>query len=214
MGRRGTSVAAVAVALALGAAGCSDVGPQKRPDTRATAGSGPPLIMPGEPGAPASTATPGQRVGPGAARPGGTDIRFAQLMIPHHQQAIEMATLAGKQAGDAEVRGIAGRIVAAQNPEIAVLRQWLKNNGRPAGAAHGGMPGMASPQQIAELRAATGRRFDRLFLRLMITHHEGALTMALDEIKSGRDPYLVRIARDVHATQSAEIQRMRPMLGG
>lgn len=209
---RGVVAVLAAAVLAFGAAGCSDA--EKSPDTRATAGSGPPLIMPGGPGAPARTATPGERVGPSSPAPGGTDIRFAHLMIPHHQQAIEMATLAGRQAADPNVRAVAGRIVAAQNPEIAVLRQWLTQHGGAGGGSHGTMPGMATPQQLTELRAATGKDFDQKFLRLMITHHEGALAMALDEMKSGRDPYLVRLARDVHASQSAEIRRMRPMLSG
>jgi uncharacterized protein (DUF305 family) len=209
-----TATATITVALGLGATACS--GPEKAPDTRPTAGGTAPVIVPGGPGEPARTARPGERVGPSTVPAGPADLTFAQRMIPHHQQAIEMATLAKDRASGTEVRGLAGRIVAAQNPEIAVLRSWLKTNGGAplgghGGAGHAGMPGMATPTQLADLRAAGGEDFDQRFLGLMITHHEGALRMAGEELTAGRDPFLLRMAKDVHATQTAEIRRMRTM---
>jgi uncharacterized protein (DUF305 family) len=206
-----TATATIAVAVGLGATACS--GPEKAPDTRATAGGTAPVIVPGGPGEPARTAKPGERVGPSTVPAGPADTAFAQRMIPHHQQAIEMATLAKDRAAGTDVRGLAGRVIAAQNPEIAVLRSWLRRNGASAlgGGGHAGMPGMANPTQLADLRAAAGNDFDQRFLRLMITHHEGALRMAGEELTAGRDPFLLRMARDVHAGQTAEIRRMRSM---
>lgn len=204
----------VTLSVCTGTAACTNFGPEKKPDSRPTVTGTAPVIIPGGPGSPARTATPGERVGPSTQPPGPADVLFAQRMIPHHQQAIEMATMAKERSGTTEIRGLAARIIAAQNPEIAALRSWLRRHrySTVAAGAHAGMPGMATSQQLGALRTATGKEFDEQFLRLMIAHHEGALHMAVEELTGGRDPFLVRMARDVHASQSAEIRRMRTLL--
>ncbi|MQA95211.1 MAG: DUF305 domain-containing protein [Streptosporangiales bacterium] len=215
-------VFAVTAAIAV-ASGCTGGAAER------TAGSGgsPPVIVPGKPGEPARTATPGERLPAGEApAPNAADVTFAQMMIPHHEQALTMTALARSYAKDAKVRGIADRIEVAQRPEIRLLRSWLKRTGNPespqggghgghgghGGGAHADMPGMATPDQLDDLRAARGAEFDALFLKLMITHHEGAVTMATDALADGRDLDVHRLAQDILASQRAEITRMRAML--
>nr|BFF00745.1 hypothetical protein GCM10020241_24200 [Streptoalloteichus tenebrarius] len=139
------------------------------------------------------------------------------MMITHHRQALDMAALAPQRAGDEQVRGLAARISDAQGPEIAAMRAWLERTGQAeqhGGHDHASMPGMATPEQLAALRAASGGEFDRQFLRLMIAHHEGAVTMATDVLTRGVDVFVQEMAQDVIATQTAEITRMRALLGG
>ncbi|MEV0199208.1 DUF305 domain-containing protein [Nonomuraea sp. NPDC050691] len=178
-------------------------------------GTGAPVIVPGEPGAPARTATPGERVGQAGREPGAADVRFAEGMIPHHRQALEMTALVAERTRNTTVRGFAGQIAAAQQPEINVMTGWLANLGRSVPAGHGHGPagyGMASLEEMNALRAARDTAFDRLFLRLMIRHHEGALRMAGEQLAGGRQVTMRRMARDVYAGQSVEIARMRKAL--
>jgi uncharacterized protein (DUF305 family) len=213
--RRVTLGTALVLCLtSAGLAGCT--GGDDRPSAAQPSGS---VIMPGRPGEPNKTvpATKGTVKPPGAA-----DIRFVQMMIPHHEQALEMAALAPGQAANAKVKALADRIDAAQTAEISSMQSWLRQNARRAqGGHHGGhgsgkapmqMPGMATPQQMAQLKAATGTNFDRLFLNLMITHHQGALTMAKEELDKGTDVIIREMAQEVAITQTAEINRMRDML--
>jgi uncharacterized protein (DUF305 family) len=150
------------------------------------------------------------------------DVRFISGMIPHHAQAVLMAGWAPSHgAGDA-VRRLCERIAVAQRDEIAFMRQWLEDRGQPvpeteASHAHGGplMPGMLTPEQLDELDRARGADFDRLFLRSMIHHHEGALTMVDALFASqgaAQDEDVFKFAVDVHADQTTEIDRMRSML--
>ncbi|WP_245646810.1 DUF305 domain-containing protein [Microtetraspora niveoalba] len=201
--------------LISGAAGCAADTPA---DRRApfVAGSGAPVVVPGAPGGAARTATPGERIGESDARTGAADVRFAEAMIPHHRQALEMAGLvAGRDAG-AEVAALAGRIAQGQGPEIATMTSWLASLGRPAPAAHAHARrdayGMATPEEMNRLRGARGTAFDTLFLRLMIRHHEGAVRMAEEELRDGADRLMREMARDVVSGQRAEIGRMRRML--
>ncbi|SHH10475.1 DUF305 domain-containing protein [Streptoalloteichus hindustanus] len=207
--RRGVAV----LALGLAVTGCSG-----DPGEGAVRESAPPVIVPGGPGEPARTLSgaPSSGVRPSAA-PSEADRAYVQMMIAHHQQAVEMTALAPERAADAQVRGLAARIGAAQGPEITAMRGWLERNGLGSGSGghdHAAMPGMATPEQMAALRAATGGEFDRQFLRLMIAHHEGAVSMATDLLTKGVDVFAQEMAQDVIATQTAEIKRMRAMLGG
>lgn len=150
------------------------------------------------------------------------DIRFMQGMIVHHAQALEMSALVSDRAGHEQLHILAGRIDVSQRDEIAMMRQWLTRRGAPVvaaehhgDAAHGTMPGMASPEEMRRLAAIRGAEFDRLFLELMIRHHEGALVMvaqlfAIDG--AGQEPELYRFASDVDADQRMEITRMRRLL--
>lgn len=213
-------------ALAFGAApACRG---EDTPGDRGVAGSKAPVLMPGRPGEQARTATPGQTVGPPAAKANAADIQFVRMMIPHHEQALEMTALVKERASDQRVRAIAGRIDAAQGPEISWMQSWLRDHGA-AGTGHQGhsghgghgtnqggaqMPGMATPQQMTQLRAASGKDFDRLFLQLMIKHHEGAITMSTQVENKGSDLAVKELALDVRVTQQVEINHMRGMLAG
>src|SRR5690606_23680050 len=128
--------------------------------------------------------------------------------------------LAEKHAESEKVRRLADRISAAQGPEIRAMRGWLRRNGAEDGGGHDGhgghdgasMPGMATEKQRDELRAARGADLDKLFLTLMIAHHEGAVTMAENAVRDGRDTQVQEMAGDVAVQQTAEINRMRAML--
>lgn len=145
-----------------------------------------------------------------------TDVAFAQHMVVHHQQAVEMSTLASERAG-AEVKELATKISAAQGPEIAAMTGFLASWGQPApdGAGHGEehatMPGMMSKEQMTKLAASSGPAFDELFLTMMIDHHEGAITMAQDEIDGGANPEAKALAAKIVTDQRAEIATMRAM---
>lgn len=143
------------------------------------------------------------------------DVMFAQMMIPHHEQALEMAGLADGRAQDAEVKKIVAAIEKAQDPEIRKMKSWLKAWGRPeameGGSGHS-MSGMMSDAEMKELAAAKGKDFDRRFAELMIAHHEGAVSMAKTEQQGGADPEAKKVADDVVRTQAAEIAQLKQIL--
>ncbi|CUM36639.1 DUF305 domain-containing protein [Streptomyces gardneri] len=151
-----------------------------------------------------------------AAAPGAfndADVMFAQMMIPHHEQALEMAKLADGRAQDPEVRKLVAAIEQAQDPEIRKMKAWLKGWGKPASAGAGhGMAGMMSAQDMKDLAAVKGEAFDRKFAELMIAHHDGAVAMAKDEQKNGRNASAKKLADDVVRTQSTEIAELRKIL--
>ncbi len=158
---------------------------------------------------PAATASDGAVVANGA------DVMFAQMMIPHHQQAVEMSDLAPGRSSDPELTSLAAKIKAAQAPEIATMSGWLTAWGRPthmpATMGHG-MPGMVSAADMAKLRAASGREFDRLYATFMIAHHEGAIDMAETELADGTNADAKALAQQIITSQRAEIAEMRTML--
>ncbi|GAA3243646.1 DUF305 domain-containing protein [Streptomyces sp. XM83C] len=177
---------------------------------------GPSVIVPGNPGEPNRTLSARDAA---AQRkeddtPNSADVRYAQMMIEHHEQALRMTRLAPERAGSEAVRRLAERISAAQRPEIDAMRSWLKSNGKSATAGphdlHS-MPGMATEAQLARLGAAKGAAFDALFLSLMITHHSGAIDMAAEVKAQGNSIAVEEMADDVIAQQTAEITRMRQM---
>ncbi len=179
------------------------------------------IVQPGAPGAPARvlSAEEATRIADSNYSP--EDVLFLQAMIPHHQQALEMAELVDDRTNRQEIIDVAGRIDDSQADEIAFMENWLRQRGEPAGAAHHnmhgahGMMGMATPEQMAALAAAEGAAFDQLFLELMITHHEGALTMVdelLSQPGSAYDPLLFEFVNDVDNDQNAEIERMNALL--
>ena len=153
------------------------------------------------------------------------DVQFMQDMIPHHNQAVQMAALVADRTNMQELISVAGRINASQLDEIKFMQEWLatRNETVPNPTAHHAMKtshamaGMASPEQMAELAAATSTDFDRLFLELMITHHKGAVTMVSDLLGhsgSAYDPVLFAFANDITNDQTAEIKRMTGLLVG
>ncbi|MFI0367527.1 DUF305 domain-containing protein [Actinomadura sp. 1N219] len=149
------------------------------------------------------------------------DVMFAQMMIPHHRQAIEMADLAAARAASPEVKGLAADIKKAQGPEIDQLSAWLTGWGATVPApgtggtgheGHGGMDGMMTAQEMKELEGAEGAAFDRAFLEMMIKHHRGAVTMARKEQSAGRSPAAKKMAGDIVTSQTAEITKMQNLL--
>lgn len=149
------------------------------------------------------------------------DIRFAQEMIPHHRQAVDMAALVPSHSSDPRVLDLAARIQQAQDPEITAMTGWLQAWGAPvpedtghSGMDHGSMPGMMTDEDMAELEAAQGTEFDRMWLQMMIAHHEGAVQMARTELAEGSNPQARTLAQQIIDTQQAEIQQMQSMLEG
>ncbi|WP_199485311.1 DUF305 domain-containing protein [Actinomadura craniellae] len=187
------------------------------------------MIAPGKPGEPNQTVLRGPS---SEAPPTAADVRFVQMMIPHHEQALTMSALAPGQAADAKIKSLADRIDKTQTVEISAMQAWLKRRapgptqgGHGGHAGHGGggatanphanMPGMATEAQLAQLRAARGAEFDRLFLTLMITHHQGALKMARELLAATPGDQTVQtLAKDVLSSQNAEIGRMNALLSG
>ncbi|MFD8564522.1 DUF305 domain-containing protein [Streptosporangium canum] len=143
------------------------------------------------------------------------DVTFAQMMIPHHEQAVEMAKLAETQAADSEVKKLAAKIKAAQDPEIATMTGWLSawKVSTPEGG-HGGhaMPGMMTEEDMVKLQAAKGAKFDRMFSKLMIAHHKGAIVMAKSEQEQGSNPEAKELAKAIETAQQAEITQMQKLL--
>jgi uncharacterized protein (DUF305 family) len=154
------------------------------------------------------------------------DVSFMQGMIGHHAQALEMTALVPARTARADLRLLAERIRVSQESEIKTMEQWLLARGEQLpclepGHQHGGMehmlmPGMATPEQMARMAAATGAEFDRLFLESMIRHHQGALAMVAALFATpgaGQEPQVFGFASDVDADQRAEIARMEALLG-
>jgi len=152
------------------------------------------------------------------------DVSFAQGMIPHHQQAIQMSKMAASQASSTEVKDLAARIEKAQDPEIETMFGWLKSWGEDVpssmpGMDHGGhsgssdMPGMMDTEDMDELMKASGKGFDTMFLTMMVEHHEGAVEMATTEKDKGRYGPAEKLAGDIITAQNAEIEEMNKLLG-
>ena len=168
------------------------------------------MTVPPAAGAGSSTASDTARQG---------DITFAQSMIPHHQQAVEMADLALKNASSAQVKQLATQIKGAQDPEIQTMKGWLSSwdAGEDMGMDHSGMAGMTgmmSDADMTKLAAARGKDFDAMWLQMMIAHHQGALTMANDVLATTQDPAVKTLARAVVTGQTKEIDTMKALLAG
>jgi uncharacterized protein (DUF305 family) len=152
------------------------------------------------------------------------DITFAHDMIPHHAQAIAMSMMPAQQAGSPQVKNLAARIQAEQQPEIDQLSGFLRAWNAPvppmynapmAGMGQGGaMPGMMSSGEMQQLGQANGAAFDRMFLQMMISHHQGAVTMAKTELSNGQNPDARQLAQRIIDAQQREIAEMRTLLGG
>ena len=151
---------------------------------------------------------------PAADQHNSVDVTFAQGMVPHHQQAVDMATLVSTRAAGAQVKQLASRIEQAQGPEIEQLQGFLKSWGAPASGMGHDMAGMQPDQQLTELRQATGTAFDRLFLQLMVEHHTGAVQMAQTELAAGQSAEAKALAKAIVTAQQAEITEMNGLLAG
>jgi uncharacterized protein (DUF305 family) len=175
------------------------------------------VIAPGEPGEANRTLSAEEAADRRSENdsPNSADVSYVRMMIEHHAQALVMTELAPGRAESKDVKRIAERIAAGQKPEIEAMKGWLKSYGKPLKAErheHATMPGMATQAQLKKLRAADGKAFDRLFLALMTTHHQGAITMATDVKGQGNNIRVEEMADEVIAQQTSEITRMRSML--
>src|ERR1700688_1769766 len=190
----------------------------------------PVVVQPGAPGKPSKTLPPSTK----ATLPprSQADVDFIQGMIMHHCQTIVMTALIASHTENQDLRLLGARISRSQSDEIKFMRRWLGARGEslsmPASEMPGMepgmdmshqppplMPGMLTPQQMAELRKAKGAKFDRLFLTGMIQHHNGALTMVhdlFDTAGAGQDADLFNFATDADNSQRAEIRIMETML--
>jgi len=210
-----------ATALTLGAilAGCSS--------SNTSSHSG----MPGMPGT-STTSSPSPSA---SAKHNSQDVTFAQMMIVHHQGAIQMAQIAEQNATTPGVKQLAGKIQQEQSPEIDEMLRWLNAWGEPASmsgssstpmpsdSSMGGMdtsdpmassmPGM-TPQDMKSLEDARGIDDDKTFLTLMIQHHQGAIQMAQTEISAGQNTQALRLAHSIVDSQNKEIKTMQDMLQG
>ncbi|MHB1213031.1 MAG: DUF305 domain-containing protein [Candidatus Nanopelagicales bacterium] len=149
------------------------------------------------------------------------DVAFAQLMIPHHAQAVQMADLALQQGTSPDVLSLAGQIKAAQGPEIELMRSWLAAWGAPEQMASGDMSmdmggvnasGMMTDEDMNALMGAAGADFDRMWLQMMIAHHQGAVQMAQQVLTQSTNPEVVALATDIVDGQTAEIETMQQLL--
>lgn len=149
------------------------------------------------------------------------DVTFAQSMIPHHEQAVEMATMAQERASGTEVKQFAEKIEAAQGPEIDTMTRWLEDWGQEVSPdsegemdhSDGDMSGMMSDADMESLGTASGAEFDQMFLEMMIEHHTGAIEMAKTEQQDGENPDAIALAEKIEADQTAEIAQMEDLLG-
>ena len=189
-----------------------------------------PILQPGLPGEVGRLLTAEEAVDITDSSYSPDDVNFLLDMIPHHNQALEMAALAAQRTNRPEIGNIAGRIEASQSDEIEFMQGWLADREEPPirttktaqRASHPAehtkrtmMKGMASPKQMAQLAASASIAFDRLFLQLMIAHHEGAVEMVehlLDQPGSAYDPVLYEFVGDLKNDQLVEIERMHALL--
>jgi uncharacterized protein (DUF305 family) len=161
--------------------------------------------------APTTTEPPVSAPADAGAQHNDTDIRFAQMMVPHHQQALAMAEMAVERAESPDVKALAEQVRAAQDPEIATLNGFLESWGiQPmdsgmdhSGMGHSGSGGMMTQGDMA---------FDKMFLEMMIVHHEGAVAEAEREVAGGANAQAKELASQIISGQTAEIERMQQML--
>ena len=144
----------------------------------------------------------------------GADIMFLQMMIPHHQQAVDISNLALTKSKDPELLALATAIRDGQADEIVQMKQWLADAGASLDMGHSmgdSMGGMLDVQELATLKSATGSNFDRLWLQGMTSHHDGALHMT-QMIEDASNPTIKKFGQDIVALQTAQIEQMKIML--
>ncbi len=144
----------------------------------------------------------------------GADIMFLQMMIPHHQQAVDISNLALTKSKDSELLALATAIRDGQADEIIQMKKWLKDAGYNPEMGHSmghSMGGMLDEQELADLKSATGANFDRLWLEGMTGHHDGALHM-VQMIEDADNPIIKKFGQDIVSLQTAQINQMKEML--
>ena len=154
-----------------------------------------------------------QNLAEGATSFSAEDLMYAQMMIPHHEQAVEMAELAVTRTANPKVLAIAEKIKSAQAPEIAVMAAWLGGKVSELHSGHGmDMMGMLTGAEMKALKAAVDDKFDQLFVKGMIAHHEGAIAMT-QGILNSKNPIVKKFGEKVVKDQTAEIEELKAILG-
>jgi uncharacterized protein (DUF305 family) len=208
----------VVLAALIATVGGGSGGAERAAPARSSATASPiPVVVPGRPGDDPSKVSSDDITAPDGSVYNLLDATFMRMMIPHHAQAVEMAALAPGRASHPQIRSVAERIRAAQEPEIAMMRSWLRvrglNESDPiAGHDHATMAGMQTPEQLRALAATSGDAFDRLFVEMMSAHHQGAIKMATDVLGVYRNPQVEELATAIATEQDIEINRMRDAL--
>lgn len=170
-----------------------------------------------------STSAPAPAPGRQAADHNDHDVRFAQEMIVHHRQAVEMAEMVPGKTTNAKVLDLAKRIEGAQDPEIRTMAGWLSKWGAAPTASsmpgmdhgsmdHGTGTGMMTAEEMAGLGRATGAGFDRMWTEMMIRHHQGAIEMSTTHLGKGSNAESKKLAQDIITAQQAEITEMQGLL--
>jgi uncharacterized protein (DUF305 family) len=201
MNKKLLTLPTTAIAAAIALAGCA---------SGSGAGSG-------------SESMPGMNHGSSSSAPAASaehnsaDVMFAQMMIPHHAQAVEMSDMIlAKQDIPAPVTALAIKIKDAQGPEIQTMTGWLEDWKEPTEVANGqtghSMSGMMDEAALKDLEAAQGTEAGKLFLKQMIAHHDGAITMANTEVTDGKDPEAVELSKQIVSAQTAEVKEMQDLL--
>ncbi|MEP7331687.1 MAG: DUF305 domain-containing protein [Terracoccus sp.] len=203
------ATAAALTAIALAACGSTST-PAGTADAQSPASAG---TTAATPAAPSPDAASGQH--------NAADVAFAAGMVPHHQQAVTMSQMAQKQATNAKVKSLAAEIQAAQGPEITTMTGWLTAWGQPAPTSGGhdmsqmggaGMGGMMTDEQMQQLSAASGSAFDRMWLQMMVAHHQGAVEMSGVELRDGKNADARKLAQQIIDAQKKEITVMNQLL--
>jgi uncharacterized protein (DUF305 family) len=188
---------------------------------RGGSSTGPRILQPGAPGQDTKTIAAEQATDLSKVGHTPADVKFMQGMIGHHAQAVEMVALIADRTASEDLKRLGLRIQVSQEDEMDMMRKWLEARGEKVPGPHshhepgGFMPGMLTAEEMAQLAAAKGKEFDRLFLQGMIKHHIGALTMVEELFKTpgaGQDGEIFAFASDVEADQRMEIERMGAML--
>jgi len=136
-------------------------------------------------------------------------VMFAEMMVPHHQQAVLISKLALKQSSNSAVKKLAARIIAEQGPEVLQMQSWIPTDGM-MGMDHS-MPGLVSASDLAKLKTARSKKFDGLYLVDMTLHHQGAIAMATPLMKS-KNPEVAAISKSIVNGQTSEIREMRRIM--
>jgi uncharacterized protein (DUF305 family) len=216
VGKRGLQSTAVAVVIALAGCGGSDKPPPREIGN---------VVQPGAPGEPSRKLSASEVENLETVKHTKADVEFMQAMIHHHWQAVLMTKWVPRRSPGPDVPLMAKRMRISQSAEIELMQRWLRDRGvvpKPPwdhrghdhGTGKGLPPGMLTSMQLGRLYNTHGRAFDRLFLRFMTYHHEGALTMVrqLDEKGGGLEPEISAFTRHVEADQGIEMARMRQLM--
>lgn len=144
------------------------------------------------------------------------DVSFLQMMYPHHAQAVDMAKLVPSRSQNQQVKDLATAIENAQAPEMAQMTTLLAGFGKPAPSATMGhsMPGLMTPQQMTTLAGLSGAAFDKMWLQMMVEHHQGAVDMSQNELRNGTNADVKAMAQSIITAQQGEIAKMQGMLAG